>query len=377
RANRTQLVKLERRLADLVADPRGTSTQLKPMASEDRKAAHELAVHYGLVTQSFDLEPKRYVSVIKQKGCRPPSRLLSTAAGDPSYRGTDEAVAEAAVVSASALERTMTNPNPRATALLGHAAGTPTTGGVGNDGSSYSPPATTSLGGGPRTSTVTSISSADPLAVDPVAAAAAATAAEAESKKTFFQRSKRRGVLAPSGTAASAASDTAAAGSGPPPTPSSSSSSPQSSSAAAAAAEARRGGQEAGHPQPGESGTKSSSNSSKGSPSDASAAAAAAAAGSTAGGDASRDKDGASTAAAGPENPGCFLVFHSVEAGLGRSDALLASVRTLVPARTVVGVRSATTAEAEAAGVQGVRGGGGGAASPPLVMEFTSELNAR
>ena len=36
----------------------------------DRKAAHELAAHYGLVTQSFDLEPKRYVSVIKQKVCR-------------------------------------------------------------------------------------------------------------------------------------------------------------------------------------------------------------------------------------------------------------------------------------------------------------------
>lgn len=51
--------------------------------------------------------------------------------------------------------------------------------------------------------------------------------------------------------------------------------------------------------------------------------------------------------------------------------------RTLVPARTVVGVRPATAAEAAAAGVPGVRGGGGGAASPPLVMEFTSELNAR
>lgn len=33
----------------------------------DRKVAHELAAHYGLVSQSFDLEPKRYVSVIKQK----------------------------------------------------------------------------------------------------------------------------------------------------------------------------------------------------------------------------------------------------------------------------------------------------------------------
>lgn len=38
-----------------------------PPEQLDRKAAHELAAHYGLVTQSYDLEPKRYVSVIKQK----------------------------------------------------------------------------------------------------------------------------------------------------------------------------------------------------------------------------------------------------------------------------------------------------------------------
>lgn len=34
---------------------------------ENRRVVHELAVAYGLVTQSFDLEPKRYVSAIKQK----------------------------------------------------------------------------------------------------------------------------------------------------------------------------------------------------------------------------------------------------------------------------------------------------------------------
>ena len=38
-----------------------------PHRQVDRKAAHELAVPYGLLTQSYDLEPKRYVSVIKQK----------------------------------------------------------------------------------------------------------------------------------------------------------------------------------------------------------------------------------------------------------------------------------------------------------------------
>ena len=42
---------------------------MKPPDEEqaDRLAIHELAVHYGLVTQSFDVEPARYVSAIKKK----------------------------------------------------------------------------------------------------------------------------------------------------------------------------------------------------------------------------------------------------------------------------------------------------------------------
>lgn len=79
------------------------------------------------------------------------------------------------------LERTITNPNPRATALLGTAA-TASSGGDAGGGGGSGPSPTVLVGGErPRTSTVTSISSADPLAVDPVAAAAAAAAAEAES----------------------------------------------------------------------------------------------------------------------------------------------------------------------------------------------------
>lgn len=50
--------------------------------------------------------------------------------------------------------------------------------------------------------------------------------------------------------------------------------------------------------------------------------------------------------------------------------------RTLVPARTVVGVRPATAAEVSTAGLQGHRGGGGSGGST-LVMEFSSALNAR
>lgn len=51
------------------------------------------------------------------------------------------------------------------------------------------------------------------------------------------------------------------------------------------------------------------------------------------------------------------------------------SFRNIVPARTVGGVRQATAAETSASGLQGPRSGGGGGGA--LVMEFTSELNAR
>lgn len=63
-----------------------------------------------------------------------------------------------------------------------------------------------------------------------------------------------------------------------------------------------------------------------------------------------------------------MLILHSVQAGLGR-DTVLERIKTIVPARTVVRVRPATSLEAAAAGV-GQTGG-------PLVVEFTNELNAR
>lgn len=87
-----------------------------------------------------------------------------------------------------ALERTTTNPNPRVTSLLG-----PASTASGGRGSDHSPPeASPSLGGGgPRTSTVTSISSADPLAVDPVAAAEAAAEAAANNAKGDGERGHR------------------------------------------------------------------------------------------------------------------------------------------------------------------------------------------
>lgn len=40
----------------------------------NRRAVHELAVHYGLLTRSYDVEPKKYVSVIKQQVGHPSSQ---------------------------------------------------------------------------------------------------------------------------------------------------------------------------------------------------------------------------------------------------------------------------------------------------------------
>ncbi|CAB1099906.1 unnamed protein product [Ectocarpus sp. CCAP 1310/34] len=376
RANRTELGKLERRLAELVSDPKGTSCQLKPMPSLDRKAAHELAAHYGLVTQSYDLEPKRYVSVIKQKGCRLPTRLLSSAAQDPSYTGTDEVPAAEGGGAAPALERTTTNPNPRATSLLGPAS-TPS----GGKGSDHPPPGVTpSLGGGggPRTSTVTSISSADPLAVDPVAAAEAAAAAannaKADGKKAFFQRSKRRGVPPPSSSARPATAT---------PAPAAKAATiladpfrqDRDEKEDAAAAEELKGRETSNDSVPGNP-KKSGSASGSGSLPEAVKSAAAGTPSGHGGRNRGNGAGPGGAAAVGPDNPECLLVFHSVQAGLGGGDAVLASVRTLVPARTVVGVRPATAKEVSAAGVQGHRGGGGSGGST-LIMEFSSALNAR
>ena len=48
RANRSELLKLERRLADLVADRRGTSTQLKPMPAVRLSASRNTTLFPGV-----------------------------------------------------------------------------------------------------------------------------------------------------------------------------------------------------------------------------------------------------------------------------------------------------------------------------------------
>lgn len=271
RNSRAELQKLERRLSDLVTDRKGTSTQFKPMLAENRRVVHELAVHYGLVTQSFDLEPKRYVSAIKQKGCKIPSRLLSVAARDPTYKGTDEALPD---TTASAVVSTQESAN-RDTALQKAIA-------VALE-MSPSPP---------RTRTVTSISSAKPPAA----------MATTLSSSNFT-------AVQPGSTCTSRSQPTIAS--------------------------SQKGGSEMLNASATTSGVAGTSV--------------------------------ASAAAPGP-SPESLLVLHSVQAGLGR-EAILERIRTLVPTRTVVRVRQATSLEASAAGLAQTSGA--------LVAEFRSELYAR
>ncbi|CAN0477091.1 unnamed protein product, partial [Phaeothamnion confervicola] len=64
---RGELLKLERKLAGLLSDPKATSVSLRPMPREQRRMVHMLADLYGFATVAYDPEPWRYISVIKQK----------------------------------------------------------------------------------------------------------------------------------------------------------------------------------------------------------------------------------------------------------------------------------------------------------------------
>lgn len=65
-------------------------------------------------------------------------------------------------------------------------------------------------------------------------------------------------------------------------------------------------------------------------------------------------------------HPEHLLVFHSLKAGTSGGDVIKA-VRKLVPARTVLGFRDATSSEASVA-----KSGG-----PVFVLEFSNGVNAR
>ena len=75
-----ELVKIERKIEQLIDTPAESSVQLKPMQSGPRAYVHALARYYGLSSYEFDQEPKRYISLVKVVDTSIPNVLLSNAA---------------------------------------------------------------------------------------------------------------------------------------------------------------------------------------------------------------------------------------------------------------------------------------------------------
>ncbi len=85
RENLSEVVHIQNLIQKMLLDPKATSFQLKPMARLHRKRVHELAEMYLLKSVSYDPEPKRYLSIVKQQASRICRPLLSEAARDVSY----------------------------------------------------------------------------------------------------------------------------------------------------------------------------------------------------------------------------------------------------------------------------------------------------
>ncbi|RHY31230.1 hypothetical protein DYB32_005185 [Aphanomyces invadans] len=70
------LVAVEKKIEDMMADRACFSTHLKAMPREQRRMIHELAVFYGLKSESRDTEPHRFISLYKlQTSTLPPMSL--------------------------------------------------------------------------------------------------------------------------------------------------------------------------------------------------------------------------------------------------------------------------------------------------------------
>ena len=85
RLNKTELIKIEKKLYTLMTDTQLNSIQLKPMIRGMRIIVHQLARMYLLNTYEFDKEPNRYVSVVKQVDSYLPAWSLSRAAALPVF----------------------------------------------------------------------------------------------------------------------------------------------------------------------------------------------------------------------------------------------------------------------------------------------------
>jgi transcription elongation factor Elf1 len=85
RQNKTELVKIEKKLYTLMTDPQLNSIQLKPMDKGMRTVVHQISRMYLLNSYEFDAEPNRYVSLVKQIDSYLPVCPLSRAAAMPVF----------------------------------------------------------------------------------------------------------------------------------------------------------------------------------------------------------------------------------------------------------------------------------------------------
>lgn len=78
---RSDLLRTEKSLYDMLADPQSNSCQLKPMRSWSRESVILLANYYSVNAHEYgDLQGKRYVSLVKTVDSALPSLPLSAAA---------------------------------------------------------------------------------------------------------------------------------------------------------------------------------------------------------------------------------------------------------------------------------------------------------
>ncbi|KAF9304096.1 FKBP12-associated protein [Mortierella antarctica] len=78
-ANMDFSLKLEKQLADWVADESKPILYLQPMKGPRRKFTHELAAHYNVMSESVDVEPYRSVTVRRKLNTSVPGLLASQA----------------------------------------------------------------------------------------------------------------------------------------------------------------------------------------------------------------------------------------------------------------------------------------------------------
>ncbi|KAF9211980.1 FKBP12-associated protein [Podila verticillata] len=78
-ANMEFTLKLEKQLADWVADESKPILYLQPMKGPRRKFTHELAAHYNVMSESVDVEPYRSVTIRRKLNTSVPGLLASQA----------------------------------------------------------------------------------------------------------------------------------------------------------------------------------------------------------------------------------------------------------------------------------------------------------